>query len=224
MSLIKENSPSRLRVPNRGLLLGVAAPVSLAILAACSGGDSGQNSFEDQYKSGSQATENLLDSATASLVPVSSSENLNSAEEAFPQFAEIGKLAPDFELPDENGNLIKLSDFRGKPVMLFIYEGHCPPCDRDVEAFRSLISEFGDADLKVITVYTFLGGSYDRNIKELPVELSPVVFDWDDRFTEIYNPYLGWPRTYLVDRAGIIKDLHIATWKDVGLKKTAQML
>jgi peroxiredoxin Q/BCP len=33
----------------------------------------------------------------------------------------IGNLAPDFALPDENGKKIKLSDFRGKKVIVYFY-------------------------------------------------------------------------------------------------------
>ena len=34
---------------------------------------------------------------------------------------EEGKPAPDFELPNENGETVKLSDLRGKPVVLYFY-------------------------------------------------------------------------------------------------------
>lgn len=33
----------------------------------------------------------------------------------------IGNLAPDFSLPDESGKTIKLSDFRGKKVIVYFY-------------------------------------------------------------------------------------------------------
>jgi thioredoxin-dependent peroxiredoxin len=34
---------------------------------------------------------------------------------------EEGKLAPDFELPSDSGERVKLSDFHGKPVVLYFY-------------------------------------------------------------------------------------------------------
>ena len=34
---------------------------------------------------------------------------------------EVGSLAPDFSLPDENGEIHKLSDYRGQKVILYFY-------------------------------------------------------------------------------------------------------
>jgi peroxiredoxin Q/BCP len=34
---------------------------------------------------------------------------------------EVGKKAPDFTLPDEEGNAVKLSDFRGRRLVVFFY-------------------------------------------------------------------------------------------------------
>ncbi len=34
---------------------------------------------------------------------------------------EVGKKAPDFALPDEDGNVVKLGDFKGKRVVVFFY-------------------------------------------------------------------------------------------------------
>lgn len=49
-----------------------------------------------------------------------------SAETAAPPRAAIGKPAPDFELPDLDGNEVRLSDFKGKVVVLEWFNPECP--------------------------------------------------------------------------------------------------
>jgi len=49
----------------------------------------------------------------------------------------IGSPAPDFELPDQDGNPVKLSDFRGKKVILFAYpRADTPGCTTQACGFR----------------------------------------------------------------------------------------
>ncbi len=50
-----------------------------------------------------------------------------------------GDLAPDFILPDADENLIRLSDFRGKWVILYFYpRDHTPGCTKEACGFRDI--------------------------------------------------------------------------------------
>ncbi|TMK75566.1 MAG: peroxiredoxin, partial [Actinobacteria bacterium] len=56
---------------------------------------------------------------------------------------EEGKPAPDFELATDSGERVKLSDFRGKPVVLYFYpKDDTPGCAVEACGFRDAYSEF----------------------------------------------------------------------------------
>ena len=49
---------------------------------------------------------------------------------------EVGMKAPEFTLPDKNGNMVSLSDFLGKKVVLYFYpKDNTPGCTRQACAF-----------------------------------------------------------------------------------------
>ena len=49
---------------------------------------------------------------------------------------EVGTKAPEFTLPDKDGNNVSLSDFRGKKVVLYFYpKDNTPGCTRQACAF-----------------------------------------------------------------------------------------
>lgn len=66
---------------------------------------------------------------------------------------EVGIKAPDFTLPDQNGNMVSLSDFAGKRVVLYFYpKDNTPGCTRQACAFAGTYAEFKKRDIQVIGV------------------------------------------------------------------------
>jgi len=66
---------------------------------------------------------------------------------------EIGMKAPDFALQDKDGNLVRLSDFSGKKVVLYFYpRDNTPGCTRQACAFAGAYAGFRDLDAVVIGV------------------------------------------------------------------------
>jgi len=66
---------------------------------------------------------------------------------------EAGQPAPDFTLSDQHGQSVTLSQFRGKPVVLYFYpKDDTPGCTKEACAFRDARATYEDAGAKVIGV------------------------------------------------------------------------
>ena len=66
---------------------------------------------------------------------------------------EAGQKAPNFTLPDKDGNLVSLSDFIGKKVVLYFYpKDNTPGCTRQACAFASLYDGFKAKNIQVIGI------------------------------------------------------------------------
>jgi peroxiredoxin Q/BCP len=66
---------------------------------------------------------------------------------------EEGKPAPDFELTSDDGEHVKLSDFRGKPVVLYFYpKDDTPGCTTQACGIRDVYADFRDRGAVVLGV------------------------------------------------------------------------
>ena len=66
---------------------------------------------------------------------------------------DAGMQAPDFSLPDKDGNIITLSDFKGKKVVLYFYpRDNTAGCTRQALAFAALHDEFTKKNAVVIGI------------------------------------------------------------------------
>ena len=66
---------------------------------------------------------------------------------------EVGMKAPDFTLPDKDGNLVSLSSFLGKRVVLYFYpRDNTPGCTRQACAFAGAYKGFSDKGVEVIGI------------------------------------------------------------------------
>jgi len=138
---------------------------------------------------------------------------------------EIGRKAPDFSLPDENGSVVSLDDFKGKKLVLYFYpKDSTPGCTTEARDFTARKPEF-DAAGTVI-----LGASKDSlkrhqnfiSKQELKITL---LSDEDGLLCDAYGvwvqkklygrEYMGIERaTFLIDQEGIIRNI----WHKVKVK------
>jgi peroxiredoxin len=127
-----------------------------------------------------------------------------------PAYAGRNRLAPDFELPDINGKLVKLSSFRGKSVYLNFWTKTCRPCLDEMPTLAELakISKHR-SDFVVVTVSTDEGPEAVRDALQIALNNEeppfPILFDPE---SEVVLGRYGtklYPETWIIDPDGVIR-------------------
>ena len=115
-----------------------------------------------------------------------------------------GSEAPDFTVYDLEGNAHKLSDFRGKPVLLNFWASWCGPCQMEMPDFNEKYLELGE-EIHFLMV-NMTDGS--RETVEIASEFIaqagyefPVFYDTDSDAAMTYGVY-SLPTTYFIDAEG----------------------
>ncbi|MGN0893445.1 MAG: peroxiredoxin [Succinivibrio sp.] len=66
---------------------------------------------------------------------------------------EVGTLAPDFSLPDQDGNIHRLSDYKGQKILLYFYpKDNTSGCTKQAIGYSSLKDEFEKHNCKIIGI------------------------------------------------------------------------
>jgi peroxiredoxin len=118
--------------------------------------------------------------------------------------AQVGKTAPDFTLKDINGKMVKLSDFRGKAVVLNFWATWCPPCKIEIPWFEDLQQRYGSQGLEVVGVA--LDDSSDAEIAKFAQDMKmnyPVLLGKEET-SDLYGGVEALPTTFYIDRNGKI--------------------
>ena len=110
--------------------------------------------------------------------------------------------APDFTLRDMNGASVRLSDFRGKAVVLNFWATWCPPCRREIPWFIEMQKKYGPQGLQVVGVSMDDGGrdAVDAFVKRTGINYP--VLRGDDHAASLYGGADVLPTTYYISRDG----------------------
>jgi thiol-disulfide isomerase/thioredoxin len=114
----------------------------------------------------------------------------------------IGNAAPDFELPTLDGSNLKLSDLRGKAVLLNFWATYCGPCKVEMPWFVELQKEYGPQGFQIVGVAMDDASKEDiaKFAKEMGVNY-PILLG-KDSVADSYGGVNVLPTTFFVDRGG----------------------
>lgn len=132
------------------------------------------------------------------------------AETSFVGQSILGEVVPDFQLTSITGELVSLSQFRGRPVFVNFWWTGCPPCVEEFPAFQQLIEEQGADGAVVIAINQGEQLAPIRKFAEdLGVDDVIVLLDPDMEMARVL-PYNGmFPVTYLIDADGVAQQRKI---------------
>lgn len=138
------------------------------------------------------------------------------------EWIEVGQEAPDFSLPAHDDSVVRLSDFRGSPVVLYFYpKDDTPGCTKEACAFRDRKKEMEKLGAVVLGVSPDDTASHASFREKYRLNF-PLLSDTDHRVAEMYGAWreknmygkksMGVQRsTYLIDAQGRVAKV----WKRV---------
>lgn len=115
----------------------------------------------------------------------------------------VGDTAPNFWLQLEDGRYVRLSDLKGKPVVINFWATWCPPCRAEMPEF---VKTAADEDLVVLAVND---GEDRKAVEEFAAAFGmkmPVVLDRNGMLGERYLVQ-GLPTTYFIDSQGKLSSM-----------------
>lgn len=131
----------------------------------------------------------------------------------------VGDPAPDFSLPDTNGNTFKLADLKGQRVVLYFYpRDNTPGCTKEACAFRDSYAEFQDREVVVLGVSTDDAKSHEKFATKYNLPF-PLLIDAGGTVAAAYDSYglkkfmgkeyMGITRnTFVIDPDGRIEKIY----------------
>jgi cytochrome c biogenesis protein CcmG/thiol:disulfide interchange protein DsbE len=126
---------------------------------------------------------------------------------ALPNLSEgdaVGVAAPDFQLKlvDANGKTMKLSDLRGKAVVLDFWATYCVPCKIEMPWFIDLQKQYGPQGLQVVGVA--IDDEEEKVVSEFSKKMGvnyPILMGTEN-VAQSYGGLPGLPTTFFLDRSG----------------------
>ena len=131
---------------------------------------------------------------------------------------EVGQTAPDFEAKDQNGEIITLSQYKGKKVVLYFYpRDNTPGCTAQACDLRDNIERLANNGYQVIGVSTDSEAKHRDFIEKYDLPF-PLIADTDNAVHELYGTwqlkknygkeYMGTARTtFIIDEQGKVSEV-----------------
>ncbi len=165
---------------------------------------------EDTFTFRPPADAERVDAIAALFSPTAGRPPVNDEEQAESREAEPSRVpypAPDFTLPDLVGRQVRLSDLRGKVVVLDFWATWCGPCRVSLPHVQKVYDDFKDRGVLVLGVDIGEDAKTVLAFVEKNRMTFPILVDEDDKVSPLYH-ISAIPHTLVVDQKGTVVKVH----------------
>lgn len=118
-----------------------------------------------------------------------------------------GQAAPDFQLQTLDGNTMKLSDLKGKKVILNFWATWCPPCKAEIPHMQEFYLEQTNDKVEILAVNLTTGEKNQNDVGTFVKDYGltfPVLLDRTGEVGQTYQTFTI-PTSYVIDTKGVIQ-------------------
>ncbi|MEC5422590.1 redoxin domain-containing protein [Virgibacillus sp. C22-A2] len=118
-----------------------------------------------------------------------------------------GEVAPDFELETIDGTIVKLSDYRGKKVILNFWATWCGPCREEMPEMQDFYDEHGES-VEILAVNLTGTEMKENDVHNYIDEYNytyPILLDRSLKVSDEYRGGIAVPTTYFIGTEGTIQ-------------------
>ena len=143
-----------------------------------------------------------------------------------PSQTTLPRPAPDFLLPDMGGQAVRLSQLKGKVILLNVWATWCGPCRKEMPTMEALARRLSGEDFVLLAVSQDVDGAV--TVKPYLQEggyTFPVLLDVQGEVGRKYG-VTGYPETFIIDRQGQVVYHHIGynDWAQSQVEETLRRL
>ena len=177
--------------------------LSLILISACllllsASCDNAEN--DKNIESVDTSTQTVLDTAEKDKGDTNS-EDVTCVESVAEESSESPYLAPDFTVSDAAGHAVKLSEFRGQPIVLNFWARDCIYCTMEMPEFQAAYEKYGDRVVFLMVDFTSFSGkgiAYEKEYIDDNGYTFPVYYDTKNSAVSKYG-INSIPQTFFIN-------------------------